>query len=248
VAVGWTGRNTGSNERIAVISDVQAYHFDRDAIFDCDAPGSRRWICNLFDRLPDDRSIDAQVRRWNCRTVFYIRGKAQAYARNAKEAWDARTATRVAGWWNRRAVRIFHRGQITIYRLDPPGAKPTVQLDLPVAQELASNRLVDDPAPERRKIAWREALAAGAESGMLAAAYAEAQTDGGAHADAVEAADRAAGIAPDVPAIRATRLFALIAKGDVKRAGSEFVKFKAEFPGSPDLPELERRLSVLRGR
>lgn len=248
VAVRWTNRNIPKGERVAVISDVQAYHFDHDAIFDCDAPRSRRWIRNLLERTDTDDDLDRQFRQWNCRTVFYIRGKAQAYAKNANEAWDRKEATRIAGWWNRRAKRIFHRGQMSIYDLGAKRTKPEVQLDLPVAQELASNRLVAEDSIEGRTGAWQEALAAGAESGMLAAAYAEAQLDGGAVHEALAAAKRAAVIAPDVPAIRAGLVFALIAARNLPRAEAGFKAFKAAFPTSEDLPELDRRLAELRQR
>ncbi len=248
VAVKWTGRNIPNGERVAVVSDVQAYHFDHDAVFDCDAPRSRRWIRNLLDRTKTGADLDRHFRQWNCRTVFYIRGKAQAYALNSSEAWDAKAATRMAGWWNRRAVRIFHRGQISVYRLDEPRMKPEVQLDLPVAQELASNRLVTDTSVEGRRKIWSEAVATGTESGMLAAAYAEALTEGGAARDALPAARRAVAIAPDVPTIRAQLIYTLIATNDAQAAGTEFVRFKAEFPTSPDLPELDRRLGELRQR
>jgi len=246
VAVTWANRNAPPRGRIAVVSDVQAYLFDRETIFDCDAPGSRRWITRLLERRRGEAALDRQFRQWNVRTVFYIRGKAMAASRG--ETWEPGAAARMAAWWNRRAHRVFYRGHCSIYELARPG-QARLQLDLPGPQEAYLMRVVAAPDLAARRAVWRAALAAGAESAVLDGAFGESALEGNppAAAEAAGALARAVAIAPDAGGLWISYGRALTGAGRLAAARAALAKARELNPLHDDLEGAEADLARAEG-
>ena len=242
VAVSWTNRNAPRGTRVAVVSDVQAYLFDREAIFDCDAPGSRRWIRRIVERRGDEAGLDRQFRQWNIGAVFYIRGKAMAGSRG--ETWDAAAVKRIADWWDRRARRVFYRGHCSVYELGVRG-KPVLQLDVPGPQEWYLMRMVAAADRKVQDAVRREALAAGAESAILHGACGEAALENAppAPAAAAEALARAVAIAPDAPGLWILYGRALVVAKRLVQARGAFAKARELNPLHEDLAGAEAELA-----
>jgi len=195
VAVRWLNRNAPVDGRVGVVSDVQAYMVDRDAVFDCDAPGSRRWLKRLVERAPGDRELARQFRQWKMRTIFYIRPKAMAASRG--ESW---TATEVRGWrrfFESRARVVWARGQCAIYELGAP-RKPSTQMDLPGPGEALIVAMEDEPTMAGRTALYTAGTARGVESAYTLVRYGEYLAEAGRNREAAGYFRRALAIAPKV--------------------------------------------------
>jgi hypothetical protein len=192
----WLNRNVPPRERVAIVSDVQSYLLDVDGIFDTDA-GSSRWITSLVRRETGPGALARQFRRWNVRTVLYIRNKAMAGAR--RENWTPEGARRWAQFWNSRAEVVHRYGECVVYRLSRnPRASRTI-LDLPGPQEWYLARLIEAGKPRSaRRAVLREALAYGIDSAFIRGAYGEIALDRGDPADGVEELGNAVRLVPDL--------------------------------------------------
>jgi hypothetical protein len=228
---------TPAGERIAVVSDVQAYMLNRDALFDCDAPGSRRWIWRLPQRRGDEADLDRQFRQWHVRTVWHIRGKA--VAASAGEAWTPAAVRLWSGWWNRRARLVQQRGECAVYELGPPG-HPVPHLDLPGPQDWYLRRLLTPGATVRdHRAIYREALAAGGDSAYLRGVYGDLAAANGGVADAVTALRGAVRIEPGYAALWFSLARALIRARDFPGARAALAKGRALSPAAEEIGELE---------
>lgn len=181
-------------ERVAVISEVQAYLVDREAIFDSDAPGAKRWVDNLALACRSATDWERRFRRWNCRTVLYLPNRAAAVA-NPRE-WTVKETRLFADFWNSRARTSFLSGDCVVYTLAPRD-KSALQLDLPAGQErwLVAMKSAEH-SPDRCAGIYRAALASGAESGRLHQVFGGLMIDARRHKEAVAALRKSLAIAP----------------------------------------------------
>ena len=194
----WMNRNIAAGERVAVVSDVQAYMLDRDAIFDCDACYCR-WILRLVRHEPDSASLARQFRRWNVRSILYIRPKALASARG--EAWTREEVRRWSGFWERYGVLDHRYGDCVVYRISRKPLPARTLLDMPGPQEWVVARMLEAGADRAaRRAALREAREEGARSAILSLSYGELALDHGDPADGLaelrEAVRLDSGLAP----------------------------------------------------
>ncbi len=232
---------TPPGERVAVVSDVQAYMLDRDALFDCDAPGSRRWLWRLPQRRGDEAALDRQFRQWNIRTVWYIRDKAMALS--AGESWEAGRIGIWARWWNRRARLMHQRGEIAVYALGPPGpAAP--KLDLPGPQDLVLRRILKGRTQADRRTVFRQALAMGADSAYLRGVYGEAAAADGAVAEGVAELRAAVRIEPGYAALWFSLARAQLRGKDLPGARAALARGRALSPLADEVRDLDRDLRL----
>jgi hypothetical protein len=230
-------------ERVAVVSDVQAYEVERDAIFDCDAPGSRRWIHMLARRHRDADAFARQFRQWRARTVFYIRGKALSAA--LSEEWEPSEIRSWALFWNSRARLVYQRGKCAVYDLGPP-KRPAPLLDLPGPQDwLIGRMLMVQRDPAALGSVFRGALASGAESGFACGVYGDLSGAAGKTKDAIPALRRATAIAPGSDELWFSLARALIRADRLKDARIALERGRALNLFSDELPALEEALSSL---
>jgi len=164
-ALKYLHRMVPTTGRVAVISEVQAYRIDREAIFDCDAPAARRWIALLVKRSADGNALARQFKQWNVRYVLYVRPRAEALVR--REEWTRAHVRRWTQFWDARARLVFRSGDSLVYALGPAVQPAGPRLDLPGPQEwvLANARRESDPAARQKWYA--QARAAGIESTYL---------------------------------------------------------------------------------
>jgi len=195
VAVRWINRNAPVDGRVGVVSDVQAYMLDRDAIFDCDAPGSRRWLKRLVERMPGERDLARQFRQWNMRTIFYIRPKAMAASRG--ESWTTAEVRRWRRFIESRARVVWARGQCAVYELGAP-RKPSILMDLPGPGEALLVAMEDVPSMAGRAGIYAAGKARGVESAYTCVRYGEYLAESGRNREAAGYFRRALAIAPGV--------------------------------------------------
>ena len=161
------------NSRVGVVSDVQAYMVDGEAIFDCDAVGGHRWIYELVKRTRTTSEILRQFRQWNMRSILYIRGKSFSAAQG--EAWSDSDMTRWCGFWGKHAEYLSSSGECVVYRIDAHGRKRGLTLDIPGPQEWIMRRLAGGFSDRKELQAYSLKLAGlSAESGFIHAALGEA--------------------------------------------------------------------------
>jgi len=231
-------------ERVVVVSDVQAYMLNREAVFDCDAPGSQRWIYLLARRHRDEAAFARQFKQWRARTVFYIRGKAMGSVKGEK--WSPDEISAWARFWNSRAQLKYHRGDCAVYELGAPRKPGSPQLHLPGPQDWLMRELVevgqDLPTLRAR---FKEALAAGAESAYAQGGYGELVLAAGDAAGAVAALRRATAIAPKSHPLWFSLARALIEARQPGAARAAMERGKELNPLSDELPVLERELAEL---
>jgi len=184
-------------ERVGVICEVQAYLIDRVAVFDSDAPGSRRWIDNLalFCSKPGDWA--KAFRKWNCRTILYEYGRAAAVAQ--PRSWSRESSRAFAEFWNTQAQKVFHSGDCSVYRIGP-ASKRGLRADMPGAQEgwLLEMKRASNSRENLGRVN-KYALDAGVESARTLAVFGGFISQAGAVAEGVASLERAAALAPDEP-------------------------------------------------
>jgi len=219
-AVSFINSAVPRGESVAVVSDVQAYLIDRRALFDSDAQDSRRWLDNLALVCRSPRDWDRAFRKWKCRTVLYLNGRAAAVGH--PRDWTPEETRIFAGFWNARANRVFRSAECSVYELGPASARRP-RPDLPGPQErwlLEMQRTSRWPGDCGR--VYGSALLAGAESGRLHMIYGGLMANAGALGEGVSALERAVALAPDEAAAWYWLTAARLRRGDRARARKSF--------------------------
>ena len=235
-SVKWINREVPRQERVAVVSDVQAYLIDSDAIFDCDAT-SNRWINGVVRQENSPQALARQFRRWNIRTVLYIRNKALSGAR--RQAWSVADAENWAKYWGTHAQVVYRNGECAIYRLSrEPGERRTL-LDMPGPQEWIIARLYDaGPSRSARRAVFNDGLKMGIESAFLHGAYGEIAMEAGDPADGVEELRKAVRLVPDLAPAWLALTRALLRSGRIEEAHAAKLRWDALEPVSEDRTNL----------
>ena len=229
-------------ERVAVISDVQAYMIDRDAIFDCDAPGSRRWIHVMAERTGSEEAIARQFRQWRIRTVLYLRGKAFAASRS--EEWKASEIGPWARFWNSRARLVTERGDCCVYDLGARGGQ-TMKLDLPGPQDWLMAVLLNEDVPFKdRRDVFRRAMADGAGSAYSWAIYGDMARLSGDGQGAADALKRSVAAAPQAPGLWFLYARSLIASRRFREAAVALDRGAKLDPAAAEVAEIGRELAT----
>ena len=239
--VRWLNRNIPRGEKVAVVSDVQAFLLNHEAVFDCDAPHSTRWILGLARRSADPDAIARQFRRWNCRTVFYIRSKAIAAARN--ESWGPVEAGRWRRFWDTRAVLLRRSGPCVVYELSRKPHPSRIPEDLAGLQEWILSEMLAKPDHAGRKAVYRRGLAAGVESAYLCGTYGEITMNDGFPAEGAEELRKSVRLAPDLADAWFSLARALLRSGRPGEARQALARGERLEPGSPDLNDLRNEFA-----
>jgi len=236
----WINGTTPRGERVAVVSDVQAYMLNRDAFFDCDAPGSRRWIWRLPQLRRDEADLNRQFRQWNVRTVWHIRTKAIAVS--GGEVWTPSAVRVWARWWSRRARLMLQRGDCAVYTLGSAGPA-AVPLDLPGPQDALLRELLTDGLTRAgRQAVFRKALALGADSAYLRAVYGNQAVGDGAVAEGIAQLRAAARLAPGYAAVWFSLARGLIKARAYSEARAALATGLALGPTTEDTADIARAL------
>jgi hypothetical protein len=228
-------------ERVAVISDVQAYMINRDAIFDCDAPGSKRWIHLMAARRGTEEAIARQFRQWHVRTVLYLRGKAFASSRG--EEWKAGETGPWARFWNARARLVTERGDCCVYELESRG-KQGMKMDLPGPQDWLMNVLLNEDIPfASRKAVFFRAVKDGAGSAYSWAIYGDLARLAGDGPGAVDALRRSVAAATQAPGLWFLYARSLIAARRYREAATALGRGAKLDPASAEVAAIRRELA-----
>jgi len=243
-AAAWLNREVPARERVAVVSDVQAYMIDSDAIFDCDAC-SCRWITALVRREAGPGALARQFRRWNVRTVLYIRNKALAGAK--PENWTAAEAGNWSGFWGTHAVPVFRYGECVVYRISSKPLPSRTLLDMPGPQEWAVARLLDAGTPRQaRRAVLDRVLKMGVDSAFLRGAYGEIAMDRGDPADGIGELRAAVRIVPDLAPAWLSLTRCLLRAGRMEEARRTRARWEAIDPLSEDRGAVELEFARVR--
>ncbi len=228
------------NERVAVISDVQAYELNRRALFDCDQVGAKRWIWEITRLRTTEEDIARQFRQWKARTVFVIRPKARALIRG--EDWRGGRGKAWAAFWNSRARLAYETGDCAIYELDPLRRKAEPKLDLPGPQDWAGVMWGQERDPAVCASIYRGLLAGGIESAGIHADFGRAMAWHGRDTKAATAFGRALAVAPEIPGLWFVLARFHLDAGRPREARSAFERGIRLDPDSPEASDLPRRL------
>lgn len=244
-AVNWINSQVPRGERVAVVSDVQAYLIDNDAIFDCDA-GSIRWITRLVKRESGPEGLARQFRRWNARTVFYLRNKAMAGLKG--EEWSPEDAGKWARFWGTHAEMVQRRGECVIYRISRTPLPHRTLLDMPGPQEWVVARLIDaGPSRRGRRAVLNNALSMGVDSAFIRDAYGEIALDRGDPADGVGELREAIRIVPDFSPAWLALAKALLRSGRADEALRAKARWEEFDPLASDREALNLEFARARG-
>ncbi|MEK7766757.1 MAG: tetratricopeptide repeat protein, partial [bacterium] len=235
--------STPPGRRIAVVSDVQAYLLDRDAIFDCDQPGTRRWIRNLAQRVPQEAAYARQFRQWNVRLVLYIRGKALGASRN--ESWTPEAVRAWTRFWNARARLRDDVGDCALYDLGPPG-RPAIRFDVPGVQEMLLAGILEPGVARTERARRFRAATAVADSGYLRGAYGERLAAEGEPAAGAAELRRAAAIEPRSADVWFSLALAFARAGRPEEARGALARGAAIRPWAEDVKSVQAEIEKAR--
>ena len=201
---------------MAVVADVQAYLIDRGAFFDSDAGDSRRWLDNLALVCRSPQDWEKAFRRWKCRTVLYLNGRATAVGH--PRDWTSREAGVFGDFWRKRVRRIYRSKDCSVYGIGPPDG-PGLFADLPGPQErwlLELQRTSRWPGECGR--VYSAALKSGAESGRLHMIFGGLMMNAGSLRESAAALERAVALAPDEPTAWYWLALARVRTGEMAKA------------------------------
>jgi len=183
-----------AGERVAVLGATEAYLFDSEALFDCDAPGSRRWLYLTALRFTNEAGFARWFRQRNIRTVFYVPARAAAGAEG--EAWPLASARPWARFWNSRAHIASTDADCLTYVLARAPGTPSPQRDLPGPQDALLAAMDAEKKWSGRTRIYTVAVGQGLESAHLDAVYGAWTGNDGRYPQAEAALRRALRISP----------------------------------------------------
>ncbi len=243
-ALDYLHANVPEGERILVVSEVQAYRIDREAVFDCDAPQARRWITRLVERSDASEMVFVrQMRQWNARTILYLRPRAVALARD--ENWGVKAVRMWSRFWNSRFRPVYRSGSCVIYEFGASGTglgRPGP--DLPGPQGAAVSEIARARGLDEKRRSYAKSLRRGIVSAYVHATFGIAASRAGNYAEALAALTKATGIDRDHAVAWYGKVVPLWRMGQRSQAREALARAVALDPGNA----AKRRLEALVGK
>jgi hypothetical protein len=181
-------------ERVAVFGATEAYLVRSEAVFDCDAPGSRRWLYLLASSGRDEAGFARWFRQRNIRVALHVPGRAAAAA--AGETWDTGSEKPWTAFWNSRARLVSAPGDCVVYTLARERGPSGPARDLPGPQDAVLSAMDREASWTGRTRIYTSAIARGLESAHLDAVYGAWTGNDGRYPAAEAALRRAVRLAP----------------------------------------------------